>query len=490
MTAASMARRVAWLAGCMLCNTVACAAEPASFSFDLVPREVSIVVGEPVVLEGRITNHSPKSAQVAPLFDPAYGLASYVIKRRDREPERFQPYVIYDAVPLTHPLAPGDVLRGSVPISCGAEGYVFKDPGLYMISGSFQDIQAVPVTVSVRAPAPGAEAQQAAVMSQADACHFLLMQAPRSFEDAAKEVQRAFNQPAHGALWRAAGLVLMEDSEGREDLGSCAARLDDPQRALDLAGQIGAGPPLTGQLRLRFLERAISASVAANQPEAGRAYYNQLVSEFQRDNRAQYIITHSFGLLHLADPFIVLKAIPITVTVAGAALPAACSAESVEMAPRTGRVRVKRSLAAAITSLRAEVSGVHEVDRQTGLAAGRATVVAPIQASGHEPQEVEVQLRLRGTIDKQVSGRVEIDRSALPQGLEIEPAALRVNFKLRVPCYRQSFDLPLDRIRLRPTGAYSVGSRVGVELAVPPDLQELIIGADIEGSSQVRIHRH
>ena len=97
------------------------------------------VVGEPVVLTVALHNTGTTSQTVYPLLDPKYRFLNIeVLGPGETEFETFQPVLLADARGVKpETLAPGDSIHEEARIYFGADGWVFKRPGEYIVRSDY-----------------------------------------------------------------------------------------------------------------------------------------------------------------------------------------------------------------------------------------------------------------------------------------------------------------------------------------------------------------
>ena len=101
--------------------------------------KASYVAGEPVVLTVGLHNSGTTSQAVYPLLDPKYRFLNVEVKGPgEAEFDAFQPVLIADARGVrTESLPPGQSIHDEARIFYGADGWVFKAPGEYVVRADY-----------------------------------------------------------------------------------------------------------------------------------------------------------------------------------------------------------------------------------------------------------------------------------------------------------------------------------------------------------------
>ena len=99
----------------------------------------SYVVGEPVVLTVALHNTGTTSQSVYPLLEPKYRFLNIeVLGPGETDFDTFQPVLLADARGVKpETLAPGASLHAEARVFFGADGWVFKQPGVYVVRGDY-----------------------------------------------------------------------------------------------------------------------------------------------------------------------------------------------------------------------------------------------------------------------------------------------------------------------------------------------------------------
>jgi hypothetical protein len=113
--------------------------EQSPVKLQLESPKASYVAGEPVVLTVGLHNTGTTNRMVYPLLDPKYRFLNVEVRRPgDTEFEVFQPVLLADARG-TRPqvLAPGASIHDEARIFFGADGWVFRQPGEYLVRADY-----------------------------------------------------------------------------------------------------------------------------------------------------------------------------------------------------------------------------------------------------------------------------------------------------------------------------------------------------------------
>jgi hypothetical protein len=119
----------------------------------------SYALGEPVYLIVRVLNQGTAEAKLMPLLSPKDGLLAISVRDPAGRGIGFQPLASRDRDSAPVALAPGGQLATTFPIFFGATGWLFRDPGRYMVRAQFdvragaekpQMVQAEPLVLTIR----------------------------------------------------------------------------------------------------------------------------------------------------------------------------------------------------------------------------------------------------------------------------------------------------------------------------------------------------
>lgn len=99
----------------------------------------SYAIGEQVMLTVGLHNAGTTNQSVYPLLEPRFRFLNVEFRRSDdTEFETFQPVLLADARGIQpRVLAPGESIHAEAPIFFGADGWVFKTPGEYLVRADY-----------------------------------------------------------------------------------------------------------------------------------------------------------------------------------------------------------------------------------------------------------------------------------------------------------------------------------------------------------------
>ncbi|MFI6868998.1 hypothetical protein [Nocardia sp. NPDC050406] len=123
---------------------------------------------EPVEIEFRLRNPLPVPQTVDTRLEPHYGTTSVLVRTPDGRTVRFRPVMCLYGRPVTQVLAPAgnaeecpDRYSALVPLTFGRDGFVFDQPGRYLLRATYSDgvRQTVSNTLAVRIGQPATREQ-------------------------------------------------------------------------------------------------------------------------------------------------------------------------------------------------------------------------------------------------------------------------------------------------------------------------------------------
>jgi hypothetical protein len=447
-----------------------------SVNFSLEGWGREIVVGEPLVLAGRVINLGPKEVKLPLILDPSFRFARYWISYEEGVPQAFVPYLSFDGRAVLQSLAPGKEYKGNVPLFCGADGYVFARSGKYQITGEFQGVKSPPLTVMVRPPSGPLESCISAAFSSRDVCQFILLKGGESFKSVPspdvcrvdllksnrefksvpdfldKVLQSGVGFISSFSFYARYALAEYYSSDGMALGGIRPADRDRVVSLIDEQGLLNASLP--DYYRIRLFDRLIAAEAGRKEGKAASKHFQDFYNTFGRDDRAQISIRNSARLLGLEDfpedPVEKREGIPFS---AGGLmtkdLSDGCSLASVVSSPSSGTITGPRSKIKYIFSINLTKSSDPIIEGGKLILRARANNPPGINLVEPSDGIVVLSATISGVRVKVGRGLIKVDARGLPRGFVAQPQEVHVRLKLKIPC-SYGGDFPWEETRLVP----------------------------------------
>ena len=210
------------------------------------------VVGEPVVLTVALHNTGTTSQSVYPLLDPKYRFLNIeVLRPGETEFETFQPVLLADARGVKpETLAPGASLHEEARIFFGAEGWVFKRPGEYIVRGDYaaplvdgrprddrERLASADLKIVITEPATSSERRARELIVERQQGIYLVLGGGDHLKGAASKlktvVQEAPNAAQTAAVRLALGTAALNPTIDPQTGVQSQPRLDEAKKHLD-----------------------------------------------------------------------------------------------------------------------------------------------------------------------------------------------------------------------------------------------------------------